>query len=389
MRANKLVLSKLVLGLAAALLAISIVGCAKNAQPLTSTDTAATLGEPTTTTAETSPAKTEAEETTKYSEETQAATTESTVVPDEDQAETTEEATVAQTQSADTGDSVTSTSQTTSPPETDAPVTELPHNHSYQKTDSVAATCTTDGYTLYECSCGSSYKENETPATGHRWAEWTVIKYPTTASEGEKLCTCGYCGSVETVAIEKLPEDHEHEYREVYYAATCQHPAHYRYLCDCGDTYKSEYIGELAEHYMVTYEVVPATPDSDGYHLFHCGYEWDGCTETKTLVLKYENQVVDTAKLEEYGRQYGKDTYGYNPVIGTRAGYYPGLSVTITSMEDGYHDVADAVDSTTQQLLAAGCEIVAVIDGKECAARLDVEVVHEGGNNYCIWVYYG
>ena len=140
---------------------------------------------------------------------------------------------------------------------------------------------------------------------------------------------------------------------------------------------------------MVTYEVVPATPDSDGYHLYHCGYEWDGCTETKTLVLKYENQVVDTAKLEEYGRQYGKDTYGYNPVIGTRAGYYPGLSVTITSMEDGYHDVADAVDGTTQQLLAAGCEIVAVIDGKECAARLDVEVVHEGGNNYCIWVYYG
>lgn len=392
MRANKLVLSKLVLGMTVALLTVSMVGCAKNAQPLTSTDTAALLGETTISTADTSPTKTEIEETTKYPEETKAATvatTETTVIPDEDQTEAMAEATVDQTQNANTGDSVTATSQTTSPPETDPPVTEPPHNHSYQKTNTVPATCTTDGYTVYECSCGSSYKEDETPATGHRWAEWTVTKYPTTTSEGERICTCGYCGLVETVAIEKLPEDHVHEYTEIYHAATCQHLAYYYYQCDCGDSYIGEYFGELADHYMVTDEEVPATPEADGYHLYRCGYAWDGCTETKTLVLKYENQVVDTAKLEEYGRQYGKNTYGYTPVVGTRAGYYPGLSVAITSMEDGYHEVADCIDSTTDQLVAAGHAIVLEVDGVQCAAMLDVEVVHEGGNNYCIWVYYG
>ena len=278
---------------------------------------------------------------------------------------------------------------TTEPPSTEPPETTPPHDHSYEKTDTVKASCTEDGYTLYQCACGSSYKDDVTPATGHRWATWTVTKYPTTTEEGERICTCGYCGIDETVTIEKLPADHVHEYREVYFAATCQHPNYYLYLCECGDSYKSEYFGELAEHYMVTYEVVPATPEADGYHIYHCGYDWDGCTETKTLVLKYENQVVDTEKLAEYGRQYGKDTYGYNPVIGTRAGYYPGLSVTITSMEDGYHDVADAVDATTRQLVAAGVEIVTIIDGVPCAARLDIEVVHEGNNDYCIWVYYG
>lgn len=43
-----------------------------------------------------------------------------------------------------------------------------PHGHSYTETV-VPATCTTRGYTLYECECGKSYKDNYTEMTGHHY----------------------------------------------------------------------------------------------------------------------------------------------------------------------------------------------------------------------------
>ena len=394
MKTYKFVVFRLVAHIIAVMLAVSMTGCAANELPLGSTDSTETSVA--TKPLDTSPTENKPESTAQTSVETQSAeimTTEATSAHGEDWTEAMgEDSPVTESTQNTTMPPTTeppTTTKLTEPPSTVPPETKPSHSHNYQKTDSVAATCTEDGYTVYECSCGSSYFDDETHATGHRWAEWTVTKYPTTTSEGERICTCGYCGFVGAVTIEKLPEDHVHEYTEIYHAATCQHLSYYSYQCDCGDSYIGEYFGELADHYMVTDEEVPATPETDGYHRYRCGYSWDGCTETKTLVLKYENQEIDTAKLEEYGRQYGKDTYGYTPVIGTRAGYYPGLSVSITSMEDGYHEVADCVDSTTDQLVAAGKPIVDVIDGVEYSFMLDVEVVHEGGNDYCVWVYYG
>ena len=65
----------------------------------------------------------------------------------------------------------------TTPYDTDAILTEAvvlyaaweldpSHSHDYDLT-TTTVTCTTDGYDLYSCVCGLSYKENVVPATGH------------------------------------------------------------------------------------------------------------------------------------------------------------------------------------------------------------------------------
>lgn len=210
-----------------------------------------------------------------------------------------------ETEPAVTTQPTQTTARETEPPTT-TEATEPPHEHSYSIADTVAPACTSDGYTVYQCSCGSKYTDNETSATGHCWSDWSVTREATASAEGEQARTCTACGATETAAIEKLPAE-----------------------------------------------------------------------------------PIDTAALESYGRQYAANTYGYEPVVGTRAGYYPGLSVTITDMDDGRNEVAGAVDATTRQLIAAGASIVVIIDGQECAAMIDIEIVHEGNNDYRIWVYYG
>ena len=186
----------------------------------------------------------------------------------------------------------------TDPPETEPPATtEASHNHSYSAVSTVAPSCDEAGYTVYECSCGSSYTDDETSATGHSWSDWTVTKEATSSAEGEQARTCSACDATETAAIEKLPA-----------------------------------------------------------------------------------VQIDTAALEEYGRQYGEANYDFVAEIGTRAGYYPGWTVYIDSMEKGRSEVAECVDATANQLLAAHGTTY---------CYLDIEVVHEGGNQYCIWVYYG
>lgn len=48
------------------------------------------------------------------------------------------------------------------------------HTHSYSA-KVVSATCVSDGYALYRCSCGNSYKDNITYATGHSYKNGKCI----------------------------------------------------------------------------------------------------------------------------------------------------------------------------------------------------------------------
>lgn len=81
-------------------------------------------------------------------------------------------------------------SESTAKPTEPKPTTP-PHQHSY-KTTTVAATCTTGGYTLHECSCGASYKDGQTAALGHSYVDTVVA--PTTSAQGYTEHTCSRCG---------------------------------------------------------------------------------------------------------------------------------------------------------------------------------------------------
>lgn len=81
-----------------------------------------------------------------------------------------------------------------------------PHLHAYKITR-IAPTCTSEGYTLYQCSCGAEKREDFLPAKGHTWGEWKVDQEPTFTELGKKKRSCTVCGQSETEDIQKLSED--------------------------------------------------------------------------------------------------------------------------------------------------------------------------------------
>lgn len=79
-----------------------------------------------------------------------------------------------------------------------------PHLHAYKITR-IAPTCTSEGYTLYQCSCGDK-KQEVVPAKGHSWSEWSITE-PTFTELGKKERSCTVCGVTESENIQKLNED--------------------------------------------------------------------------------------------------------------------------------------------------------------------------------------
>ena len=74
----------------------------------------------------------------------------------------------------------------------------------------VAATCTSDG--SYEeviyctvCKAEISRENKTTPAAGHSFGVWTVIKEATCAEEGSEERVCSVCSAKETKGIAKIP----------------------------------------------------------------------------------------------------------------------------------------------------------------------------------------
>ncbi len=63
------------------------------------------------------------------------------------------------------------------------------HIHSYAASRT-EPTCTTEGFTLFSCACGDSYRADETPALGHDWEAHTVRER--VRQEAHEIC--GDCG---------------------------------------------------------------------------------------------------------------------------------------------------------------------------------------------------
>ena len=64
--------------------------------------------------------------------------------------------------------------------------------HIYQE-EVIAPTCTENGYTIYRCKCGDSYIDNPTTALGHEYGEWNIIKSPTYTTNGIEGRKCSRC----------------------------------------------------------------------------------------------------------------------------------------------------------------------------------------------------
>ena len=131
--------------------------------------------------------------------------------------ETTEPETAPCTTSAPAITDPPETSGPTNPPDTqsdiqkptDPPATQKPtesftqsdskntqiHTHNYAETV-VDPTCTENGYTLYSCTCGKSYTDNQTHKRGHLYGDWVYIQNASLTSTGYREAVCTRCGNV-------------------------------------------------------------------------------------------------------------------------------------------------------------------------------------------------
>lgn len=143
------------------------------------------------------------------------------------------------------------------------PETGSSHEHDYQA-KIYDATCVNEGYTLYTCSCGASYKDDNKPALGHSWSSWKTVKQPTEYSEGLAERTCSRCGLKDTKTLAKIIPDHTHKYdSKITKAATCTSDGVKTYTCSCGDKY-TETIPATGHNWSSWKTVKQPTETSEG-----------------------------------------------------------------------------------------------------------------------------
>ena len=90
--------------------------------------------------------------------------------------------------------------------------------HEYLAGETVAPTCTEDGYTVYTCTvCGRTYHGDYVTALGHTYTS-EETKKPTCEQEGEMTYTCSVCGGSYT---ESIPMTAHTEVIDAAVAPTC------------------------------------------------------------------------------------------------------------------------------------------------------------------------
>lgn len=158
---------------------------------------------------------------------------------------------------------------------TDTFTVEVAHEHQYNE-QVFEPTCTEEGYTLYTCACGDSYKGDVVEALGHEWDEGVVIKEPTETERGEMLYTCIRCEETKTETI-PIP-GHDHSYTEEVIAPTCTEEGYTLYTCACGESYTDHVVDALGHAWDEGTVIVAPTDWKDGEICYTCGR----CGDTKT-----------------------------------------------------------------------------------------------------------
>ena len=144
------------------------------------------------------------------------------------------------------------------------------HTHTYTVQETVAPTCTTEGYTLYTCSgCGSSYQGDKAAALGHT----EVIDAARAATCTETGLTEGkHCSVCETVLEpqQTIPAT-GHSYTErITQRATCETDGTSVHTCSaCNDSYTST-IPATGHDYSIAVEKTPATCTEEGVKTLYC-----------------------------------------------------------------------------------------------------------------------
>lgn len=134
------------------------------------------------------------------------------------------------------------------------------HFHKYEE-EVIEPTCTEKGYTIYTCSCGSTYNASYTEPK-HQYGDWIIVEEPVDDAPGKQEARCEVCGHT----IEQL-FTHQHEYIEIMLDPTCLEDGVKGIYCECGE--ENLIITPALGHNYVQKEI-EATCFLEGYTLFEC-----------------------------------------------------------------------------------------------------------------------
>lgn len=171
-------------------------------------------------------------------------------------------------------------------------IEEIPteHTHDYKVTDTVEATCQKEGYAVYTCECGESYR-SKIEKKAHEF-ELTEVVAATTEQAGSEKFQCKNCDEyyINEIPIlsaddpnndnpkgdDPVDENPGNEHFHDYYVAdskepTCKEKGYVVYNCKrCEESYTVE--AEIVDHHYELTAVVEATPEQEGYEEYACKF---------------------------------------------------------------------------------------------------------------------
>ena len=247
----------------------------------------------------------------------------------------------------------------------------LPHNY---ESHVIAATCENGGKTIHRCDgCGSSFVTDYTDALGHSWDKGTLVTNATCTGEGvmEYRCTrCGYHrldadpadghipGASATCTEPQLctrcgavlEKALGHDYKSEVTAPTCTEMGYTTNTCvRCGDTNKSDYT-EPAGHKPSDW-IVDKQPTTDSE-----GSKHEECTvcgeklETQPIEKIYNSATTDSKGEAIVGGYLVTvtDTDTKNPVANAAVALHKDNSISIRLPNSRLLDYADQTTITVQ-----------------------------------------
>lgn len=117
------------------------------------------------------------------------------------------------------------------------------HHYESAETD---PTCTEQGYTVYACACGKTYKDHYLPANGHGFEE--ALTYDNGGHWYEADCE------------HDVKKDYAaHGFESAVTKPTCTERGYTTYTCACGYSYISDYVSE-AGHSVANWREAASTP---------------------------------------------------------------------------------------------------------------------------------
>lgn len=247
----------------------------------------------------------------------------------------------------------------------------LPHNY---ESHVIAATCEGGGKTIHRCDgCGSSFVTDYTDSLGHSWDKGTLVTNATCTGEGvmEYRCTrCGYHRIEGNEAAGHVPGNDAtctqpqlctkcgavlknalgHDYKSEVTAPTCTEMGYTTNTCArCGDTTKTDYT-EPAGHKPSDW-IVDKQPTTDAAGSKH--KECENCgekLETAEIEKIYNSGTTDSRGQAVVGGYLVTvtDTDTKNPVANAAVALHKDNSISIRLPNSRLLDYADQTTVTVQ-----------------------------------------